>query len=325
MKRVLTRFGWVSVVLGLVLAFNFAVSAEEPYPSKQINWYIHSSAGGGTDIYSRTVAMPLRRILKTNIVISSMTGGSGARMLNYLMEQPADGYTICSIANSVLFTIARGNTKAKRSDIVGISRGCYDPQSFCVSTKGRFKSIQELVAFGKANPDKVKFGVTHMAGLDQVTAYEFNKAAGFKAEIVPFKSGGEIIVALMGGVIDAGVLNPSEFLGQYEAGNVKPIVFLVPKRLEGFPDVPTAKELGYDVEMATWRGIIIKAGTPAPIVEKLRDAFAKAMQKKIYKNYLRDNFMGPDSIMSGKEWEAFMDKEYPIYKATMKELGYIKK
>ncbi len=83
-------------VMSMVFVWQSATvqAAEDKYPSKQINWYIHSSAGGGTDIFSRTVALRLRRELKVPIVISTMSGGSGARMLNYLMEQPADGYTL---------------------------------------------------------------------------------------------------------------------------------------------------------------------------------------------------------------------------------------
>ena len=301
------------------------LAAEEKYPSKQINWYIHSSAGGGTDIMTRMVAIPLRKVLKATMVISTMSGGSGARMLNYLMEQPADGYTMVSITNSVLATIARGKTKAKVSDLVGIARGTYDPQSFCVSSKGRFKTIKEAVEFGKANPKKLKFGITHMAGVDQVTVFEFAQAAGFQPEYVPFKSGGEIVVALLGGTVDLGVLNPSEFAGQYDAGALKPIVFLVLDRLKEFPKVPTAKELGWDVEQATWRGFCVRAGTPQPIVDTLRKSFLKAMKAKVYMDYLKNNSMGPSSIMDGQKWEAFYTKQYPVWEKAMIELGYIKK
>jgi len=325
MRRLILGALVLVMAVGFLLQTGAVVQAEDKYPSKQINWYIHSSAGGGTDIFSRTAALRLRRILKTPIVISTMSGGSGARMLNYLMEQPADGYTIVSLTNSNLASMARGLTKARREDLVGIARGCYDPQSFAISTKGKFKTIQEIVEFGKANPGKVKFGLAHMAGIDHVTAHAFSKAAGFKPEYVPFKGGGEIIVALMGGTIDVGVLNPSEFMGQYDAGNVKPAVFLVEKRLKDFPDTPTAQELGWDVEMATWRGVAVKAGTPAPIVKKLRDSFQKTMKHKIYQNYLKDNSMGPESILTGEEWDKFLDKKWPIWQDAMKELGYVKK
>jgi putative tricarboxylic transport membrane protein len=303
------------------------VLAEDKYPSKQINWYIHSSAGGGTDIFSRTVALRLRRILKANIVISTMSGGSGARMLNYLMEQPADGYTLNSFTNSNLATMARGMSTASRDDVIGIVRGCYDPQALVISSKdgGTYKNIEEVLAKAKEGAGTIKIGVAHMASIDHVAAYEFGKAAGVEFEFVPFDGGGEIIVALLGKVIDMGVLNPSEFIGQYDAGNLKPAVFLVADRLKGFPDTPTAKELGYDVEMATWRGVVVKKGTPDAIVKTLRDAFAKSMEHKIYKNYLEDNSMGPESILIGDDWDKFLDQKWPIWQTAMKDLGYIKK
>jgi tripartite-type tricarboxylate transporter receptor subunit TctC len=325
MRRLALGFLVFFLAVGFLVQPDRSVNADETYPSRQINWYIHSSAGGGTDIFSRTVAMPLRRILKSTIIISTMSGGSGSRMLNHLIEQPADGYTIVSITNSNLGAMARGMTKATMDDLTGIARGCYDPQSFCASTKGRFKSIQEIVDFAKQNPRKVKIGLAHMAGIDHLTAYEFANAAGVQLEYVPFKGGGEIIVALMGGTIDLGVLNPSEFLGQYEADNIKPMVFLVEDRLKDFPDVPTAKELGYDVEMATWRGVAIRSGTPEPFVNTLRDAFLKAMKSKVYQDYLKNNYMGPESVLAGEEWEAFLKKKWPVWQKAMKELGYVKK
>ena len=325
MKRLVLGLMVLAMAASLVFQISSDVNAADKYPSKQINWYIHSSAGGGTDIFSRTAALRLRRILKVPIVISTMSGGSGARMLNHMLDKPADGYTIVSLTNSNLGAMAKGTTKATRGDITGIARGCYDAQSFCVSKKGRFKTIQELVAFGKKNPKKVKFGVAHMGGIDHLSVYEFAKAAGFEPEYVPFKGGGEIIVNLMGGSIDAGVLNPSEFAGQYDAGNIKPIVFLISNRLKTYPDVPTAKENGWDVEMATWRGVGVKTGTPAPIVEKLRAAFQKTMSHKIYKSYLEDNSMGPDSILTGPEWDAFLDKKWPMWVDAMETLGYKKK
>ncbi|MFW2365808.1 MAG: Bug family tripartite tricarboxylate transporter substrate binding protein, partial [Desulforhopalus sp.] len=180
-------------VLVAVMAMGFlwqstAFAADDEYPSKQINWYIHSSAGGGTDIFSRTVALRLRRILKANIVISTMSGGSGARMLNNLMEQPADGYTWNSFTNSNLATMARGNTTASREDVIGIARGCYDPQALVISTKdgGTYKNIEEVLAKAKESPGNVKIGVAHMASIDHVAAYEFGKAAGVEFEFVPF-------------------------------------------------------------------------------------------------------------------------------------------
>jgi putative tricarboxylic transport membrane protein len=314
----------VLAALGLLWQVATAVHAEE-YPSKQINWYIHSSAGGGTDIFTRVVADQLKDILGVPIVVSSMSGGSGARMLNYMMEQPADGYTIVSLTNSNLATMARKNTTAQREDLVGIARGCYDPQAFMFAPAvSKYKNIEELLAVAKENPGKVKVGITHVASVDHVAAYLLAKAAGVQFEYVPFSGGGEIVVALLGGVVDVGVLNPSEVMGQVEAGNLDAMVVFVEERLDEFKEAPTAKELGYNVEMNTWRGIAVKKGTPEEIVKKLRDAVQQVMQSEKYQKYLADNSMKPSSCMTGEQWDAFMDAEWPLWKEIMVELGYRK-
>jgi putative tricarboxylic transport membrane protein len=312
------------MAIGFLAQAVSTVVAEDNYPSKQINWYIHSSAGGGTDIFTRTVTAELKDILGVPIVVSSMSGGSGARMLNYMMEQPADGYTVFSMTNSNLATMARKNTTAQRADIIGIARGCYDPQAFMISTKGPYKNIQEILEEAKANPGKIKVGITHVASVDHVAAYLFAKAADVQFEYVPFTGGGEMVVAVLQGTVDMGVLNPSEVMGQVEAGNLTAAVVFVQERLKSFPDAPTAKELGYDVEMNTWRGIGVKAGTPDAVVKKLADSIQQVMQGERYQKYLADNSMEPVSVMNAADWNAFLDAEWPLWGEIMKELGYVK-
>lgn len=314
----------LSLAIGFILNMVPQTNAEEKYPNKQINWYMSPSAGGGTDIMSRIAALRLRRILKVPIVITTLSGGQGARMLNFMLTQPPDGYHIYSFISSNLATIARGLTKATIDDIAGIARGSYDMQSFCVTTDGRFKTIRDAVEYGKSSKQGLKFGIASMGGIDQLTVYEFSRASGCKAEYVPFKSGGQITVALLNGTIDVGVLNPSEFMALYEAKKIKPVIFFNKTRAKDFPDVPTAKELGWNVVFANWRGFITKAGTPEPILKTLEEGFLKSMNHKIYQNYLRDNSMGPEGIMGREEWNAFIKEEYPVWKKGMKELGYIK-
>ena len=325
MKRFFGILLAIFVTFGFMFNMITQVNAAEKYPNKQINWYMSPSAGGGTDIMTRTAALRLRRILKVPIVITTLSGGQGARMLNHMIAQPADGYSIYSFISSNLATVARGLTKAKIDDISGIVRGTYDMQSFCVTTNGRFKTIQDAVKYGKSNPRGLLFGIASMGGIDQITVYEFSKASGCKVEYVPFKSGGQLSVALLNGTVDVGVLNPAEFMGLYDAKKVKPVIFFSDTRAKDFPDVPTAKELGWNVVFANWRGFIAKAGTPEPILNTLEKAFLKSMNHKVYQNYLKNNSMGPEGIMKRKEWNAFIKQEFPVWKKGMTELGYIKK
>ena len=114
-------------------------------------------------------------------------------------------------------------------------------------------------------------------------SYEFSKATGCKVEYVPFKSGGQVNVALLNGTVDVGVLNPSEFMSLYESKKIKPIIFFNKNRAKDFPDVPTATELGWNVVFANWRGFIAKAGTPEHMLKTLEKAFlqTKILRKAI--------------------------------------------
>ena len=106
--------------------------------------------------------------------------------------------------------------------------------------------------------------------------------------------------------------------------SIMPAVFLIENRLPDFPDVPTAKELGWDVEAATWRGFAVRTGTPEPIVKKLRESFIKSMEGSLYQDYLKSNSMDNSSIQTGEQWDAFLKKEYPIWEQAMIDLGYKK-
>lgn len=323
-KRALLASGLTLIVL---VAFAATGQAAKKFPTKQINWYLYSSPGGGSDIFTRTAAIRLRRILKVPIVIINMTGGSGARLMDFALRKPRDGYTVITVTNSLLGTIVRGRTKAKLDDLVPVARGCYDTQTFSVPTNGPFRTIDQLVAHAKANPGKQKWGVAHAAGIDHLTVHEFAKAAGIKVDIVPYKSGGQIIAAALGGHIDVGVLNPSEVAGQVEAGRMKPLLALGPRRvnIKGFDTTPTAKEKGWDLDFATWRGVVVLKGTPPEVVKALEKALLKSMKHKVYQDYLRNNGMEPPSVMNAADWGDFLKKKYPVWERAMAELGYIKK
>ncbi len=322
------RMFFILCLTPIVLVFFGTIGhAAKKFPNKQVNWYLFSSPGGGSDIFSRTAAIRLRRILKVPIVVINMTGGSGARMFDFALRKPKDGYTIMTVTNSALGTIVRRRTRVKFGDLVPVARGCYDSQTFSVPTSGKFKTIDQLVAHAKANPGKQKWGVAHAGGIDHVTVHEFIKAAGIKVDIVPYKSGGQIVAAALGGHIHVGVLNPSEVAGQVEASKMKALLALGPERvkIKGFDATPTAKEKGWDLDFATWRGVVVLKGTPPEVVKALEKALLKSMKHKVYQDYLRNNGMAPASVLTAADWGDFLNKKHPVWQKAMAELGFVKK
>ena len=216
--------------------------AQEKFPSKPIEVVTHSGAGGGTDITARMMMVHAPAVLGTELVVANRVGGSGAARL-LPAQRPRDGYTILLVTQSHLLTILQGKSAVKYDEIVALARATADPQILMVGKSSPIKSAQELVAAGKTR--KFKVGVTHIGSIDHITLVGFARKAGLQSPTaVPFRGGGDIVVNVVSGNLDVGMLNFAEAESQIKAGDVRPIMVLSAKRMKILPDVPTAKELG---------------------------------------------------------------------------------
>lgn len=333
--------------IGLLVAVFFIVGifgvvtaeAAKPadYPERKIEWNLWYGPGGGTDIFSRTIGIPVRRYLKpAPLVIINIPGAAGANGMIYTMEQPADGYTITSIGNDLPINdvLKRAKFKGKPltiNDFVPIIRCQLDTATIQVSTKKSktkgtpFKDIHEFVDYAKKNPGKVIIGITGSAGFDEVVTVMFMKAAGITAKIVPYNSAGQCHAALLGGHIDAMFEEFGPTIALLEKGDLKPLIVFKEDRVKQFADVPAAPEFGWDITMGRWRGIGARAGTPPDRIEYLHQIFKKAMGHSLYKSMektrlldLRPGYMGP------KDLTVLIKKEREAFANVLKELGYVK-
>lgn len=153
LKRNIVKTGLGAVAIAGISTFSLVSTAiADKYPNKPIELVIHAKYGGGTDTTARMVSIRTRRNLGTDISIVAKRGGSGAKAQNYVLTKPADGYTIMALTQSHLYTMARGKSNMKINDIVGVARAMDDPTFITVSGKGKFNSLEELVAeIGRAH------------------------------------------------------------------------------------------------------------------------------------------------------------------------------
>ncbi len=299
--------------------------AQEKFPSKTIELVTHAGAGGGTDITTRMMMLRARRVLKTDMVVVNKRGGGGAAAHNYINSRPRDGYTLMTITPTHLATIARGKSPLKLEDLVGIARATDDPQLLMVNAKkSPYKTAK---AFVKAQKTKtLKYATTFVGGIDHITAFVWAQRAGIKQPvIVPFKGGGEIVINLIAGNIDVGVLNLSEAESQIKAGEIRPIVVLANKRMKPLPDVPTARELGIDAVFSTVRGFVVLKGAPEDRLKKLEKGLLKAMNHKYYQSFLETVGLTKDSIQGAEVWNAQIRQIYKDTAAALDALGMLKK
>ncbi len=310
-----------SMVLAMGLAIGSA-QAQDKFPSETIDVVTHAGAGGGTDATTRTMMIRGRRTLGTDMRVVSRRGGGGAVAMNYINEQPKDGYTIMTITPSHLMTIALGKAPITIDDMVGLARATEDTQ-FLFAKTGTFKDIKDALAQGKDRP--LKIGGTHVAGIDQVAVTTFAKRAGVKLSYVPYEGGGDLVVGLIGGDIEIGVLNLSEASSQMDAGEVVPLLALAKKRSPGAPDTPSTGEMGIDAYFATVRGFVAIKGVPEDRLKTLEDGIVKALNHSTFQGFLSSIGLGPDSVAGAEEWNKQIHSLYKDGEEALTELGFIKK
>lgn len=304
----------MSAALGLC-----AVTATaQTWPARPVTILCWSAAGSPVDIYARTLAKLLTAELGQNVVVENRTGGSGIVMVNALVRAPADGYLIGANTLSLATLFSEKAAQFKLEDLQMVARSQIDPYGLIVHTSTPFKTIEQFVAFARKKPGYLNVGGPFAISAHRVAWEVLADAAKFQTTWVPYPGGGPALTAIAGGHIDAAATNPGNVKPMIDAGKVRVIAVSSDKRLEDFPDVPTYKEKGWDVVRYQWRGIMVKAGTPRPVVDRLASAIQKAQQSPVWKTYLQqvaqlDGFQGPEAFRAQllqdiKETEAVKKK-----------------
>ncbi len=254
--------------------------AHAAYPEQPIKMVVAYASGGGTDIIARLMAQTMQKYLGPNasIVVMNRPGAGGAIGFTEVVNAPADGYTIGFINTPNVLTIPierKSNFHWSRYDLLG--NIVDDPGNFSVHADSPIKNLAELAAYAKANPGAVTYGTTGIGSDDHLAALMFERAAGVKLTHVPFKGAAEVHNAIASKQIFMAALNIGEAL-QYQKGGtpLRHLGQMSEKRSNLAPAVPTFKEQGFNVIMASLRGIAAPKGLPPAVREQLVAAVQKA-------------------------------------------------
>ncbi len=278
-----------------------AVAAAQFYPTRPVTILCWSAPGSPVDVYARTMAKLLVAELGQNVVVENRTGGSGLIMVNGLVRGATDGYTIAANTLTLATLFSEKNAQFKPDDLQMIARSQIDPYGLIVHTSTPFKNIEQLVTFARKKPEFINVGGPFAISSHRVAWEVFSDVAKIKTTWVPYPGGGPALTAVAGGHVDAAATNPGNVKPLIDAGKVRVLVVSSDQRLADFPDVPTYKEKGWDVVRYQWRGLMAKAGTPKPVIDRLATAVEKAQQTEEWKVYLKrvtqlDGFQGPDAF-----------------------------
>ena len=310
----------VASIAGLTAISTASAQADE-YPSKTIEVVTHAGAGGGTDVTTRMMMLRARRELGQDMVVVNKGGGGGATAMDYYITLPADGHAILTYTIGHAAVMAKGKTDMKLEDLRPIARGTDDPQILMVRC-GEYESAEAFVEAQMESP--IAYGTTHVANIDDVSAFMFTKKGGMATpKIVPFDGGGELATQLIAGAVDAAVLNLAEASSQIEAGDICPIVVLADQRMAAIEDVTTAMEMGIPVSFSTVRGFVVHKDTPDDVAAKIEDALLKAMNHTVYQSFLTAVGLDSTSVAGSEVWGNQIGTMVNDMESALKELGFI--
>jgi tripartite-type tricarboxylate transporter receptor subunit TctC len=270
----------------VVLRFAFAVAflfsaalaaAQESYPAHPITLVVPFPPGGVADIVGRPFADALSRELKTPVVIENKPGAGGGIGMGMVAKAKPDGYTLLLALSSISILPEAdkvlGRAPLYRLDqFAPIARLTADPTVLAVRADSRWNTLQEFIDDARKRPGAITYGSSGNYGTMHMPMEMFAHAADIKLLHVPFTGGGPAVVALLGGQVDALSTGPSTVLQHVKAGKVRVLASWGDHRLASLPDVRTLSESGYDAVFFQWSGLFAPAGTPAPIIARLREA-----------------------------------------------------
>jgi tripartite-type tricarboxylate transporter receptor subunit TctC len=265
------------LVLSLPALSILPAHAQDAYPSKPISMVVPFPPGGVADIVARPVAESMSRILNAPIIIENKPGAGGGIGMAYVAKSKPDGYTVLLALSSISILPEADRVTGRApmfqlDQLVPIARLTADPTVLAVRADSPWKTLQEFVADAKKRPGAITYGSSGNYGTMHVPMEMLASSAGVKLLHVPYTGAGPAVVSLLGGNIDAVASGPSTVIQHVKAGKLRVLASWGDKRLASLPDVPTLTESGYEAVFFQWSGLFAPAGTPEPVIVRLREA-----------------------------------------------------
>jgi tripartite-type tricarboxylate transporter receptor subunit TctC len=283
------------------LVFNLPLAAQEAYPNKPIRILVGYAAGGGNDIIVRVMQPELQKGLGQPVIIENKPGAQGIIAAELAARSAPDGYTIMMGPSGPMTINPATYSKLPYSptrDFAPISMICEFPLLVTVDAKLPVNSVRELIAYAKANPGKSNYASS--AGIFQITTEMFKQRTGTAIEMIPYKSSGESVQAVLGGQVMMTIVDPPPATGALKAGTLRALAVTSGKRHPSWPELPTLIEAGVpDMEVPVWTAFFAPAKTPPAIVARLQQEVARVVQTQ----EVRDRFaaMGLDPVGGSSE------------------------
>lgn len=336
MRLAALRFACIAAVITAApLATAFAAQSSTAVPNlpasswkpdRPIEFVVQASAGGGSDIFARTMAkiMTSEKIVTVPVNVVNKPGGSGAVAYSYLRTKRGDPHVIATATSSYLTTPIQGHSPVSYKDFSNVAVLCVEDYVAVVRAESPYKTLKDVVEAARKKPNGIRIGGSSVGSSDNIIENRLEKAAGIQLNYIVFQSGGEANAALLGGSVDLASPNPSEAAQLITAGRLRPLAMFSPERLEKWPNVPTAREQSFDVTLEQHRGVVAAGGLTKEQSLFWQNAMVKLFQSKDFKKYMSDNGLRP-LLKVGDDAEKYIAQQHQFYTEILTELGIAKK
>ncbi len=314
------RSKYFLMILSFLLLTSVGTDLWAKYPEKKIRLVAPFAPGGGADIMARALTKFVNPHLDGRIYVENVPGASGAIGFREVAKSTPDGYTLAMMVTTIMTGphVTKGYPPYDLFDPICVA--AQDPTMVSVKTDSRFKTVQDLIAYAKANPGALPVATAGVGAIDHFYMAAFAKSIGLEFNFVPFKGAGPATVAAAGGHAEAVGSGYSEAFSLMTGKKLRPVLVFANERSPLFPDVPTAKEIGSDLVVYLWRAVGAPRGTPKEVKNTLADAFKKGIenpefQKMVKEMGLQPIFIGPDDA------RAFLKKQNDFLTAIADKMG----
>src|SRR5262245_58790517 len=304
-----------------------SAQAQEAYPSRAITLINPFPPGGAADVVGRPFAAALEPLVKQPVVIETKAGAAGAVGAQFAAAAKPDGYTlllhIVSISGFAEMDKLFGRQpKFTRADFIPIARFTEGPVVLVVNDQTPYKSLKELVEDGMKKPNEIVFSSSGLYGALHLPAALFLKAAGLQMRHLPTNGGGPALTAVLGNNSQVLATSVAAAMSHIRSGKLRALASYSSKRVASLPDVPTLKELGYDIEFSLWVGLFAPKGTPTDVVNKLRAESKKAADTDTFKKAI-DNIGDVVAYLDQPEFAKFWDEDAKRVEAAVQAIGKV--
>lgn len=322
-KRLIVAFSPVLLILFFALS-GYAQKAETDYPTRPINFIVPFSPGGSTDLAVRLIAKEAERYLGQPIVVVNKPGGGGSVGVATVAVAKPDGYTIGQSPGGAPLFIMPFLEKLPYDPVKDIRYVMqFAELNFGILVKGDspFRSLKDLLDYGRRNPSKMIYGTNAPNSISNLIVEQVAKKEKIQTKHIPFKASPEYQAAVLGGHVLFAVGDFNYSL--VDSGELRLLAYLSEKRAAAYPQVPTLKELGYDIPCPVFLGVMAPKDTPDEIVRRLEDAFGQAMRQPAFISGIKELRLTAN-YRNSKELTEYVSRNYDAFARLLKELGLSK-